>query len=344
MKNTKTFGLKIIGLVAILACTTAVVWAADSYFVEAVSSGPHFAGLNTAFPDSDNSLTVNFGEESPWDGPPQSIAFQSNRDGNNEIYVMNADGSDQTRLTFDSADDQRPDISPNGKQIAFSSRRVTETNPTGDSELFVMNSDGSDVTQLTFNSGIDSWARWSPNGKWIAFHSDAGGNFEIYVIRPDGSELTNVTNYSGLDQFPEWSPNGKQLAIRRDSALYLIDLDGSNAILLAASAGINQMASFSPSGKQLAFLSTREGYPSVFVMDAEAGSEQVNLTPKPDGIPASQWSSRAPDWSRNGQYIYFTGRRPETGSNEKIFVMNSDGTDPTQLTFASGNSAEAAVR
>lgn len=344
MKNTKTFGLRIIGSVAVLACTMAAVWAANSYFVETVSSSPHFAGIETVFPDSDNSFTVNVADVSSCDGPPSSIAFQSNREGNNEIYVMNPDGSDQIRLTEDPADDQRPDISPNGKQIVFSSRRVTETNPTGDFELFVMNADGNEITQLTFNSGVDSWARWSPNGKWIAFHSDASGNFEIYIIRPDGSELTNVTDYSGLDQFPEWSPNGKQLAIRRDSALYLVDLDGSNPIPLAVSAGFNQMASFSPSGKQIAFMSTREGYPSVFVMDTDGSSDQVNLTPKPDGIPASQWSSRAPAWSRNGQCIYFTGRRPETGANEKIYVMNPDGTDAAQLTLAAGNSAESAVR
>ncbi len=340
MKDTKTFGLRFIGSVAFLACALAIVWAANSYFVETVSSSPHFAETGTVLTDPDDIL----GEADPGDGPPHSIAFQSNRDGNNEIYVMNPDGSDQTRLTENSADDQRPDISPNGKQIAFSSRRVTETNPTGDFELFVMDSDGGDVTQLTFNSGIDSWARWSPNGKWIAFHSDASGNFEIYIVRPDGSELTNVTNYSGLDQFPEWSPNGKQLVIRRDSALYLLDLDGGESILLAASAGINQMASFSPDGKQIAFMSTREGYPSVFLMDAEPGSDPVNLTPKPDAVPASQWSSRAPDWSRNGKFIYFSGRRPETGANEKIFVMSADGTNIAQLTLAPGNSAESAVR
>ena len=105
------------------------------------------------------------------------------------------------------------------------------------------------------------------------------------------------------------------------------------------------MASWSPDGKKLAFLSTREGYPSVFVMDTD-GSNQVNLTPKPDGVLASAWSSRAPGWSRNGQYIYFTARRPEAGGNENIFVMNADGTEVTQLTFttAPGVSAEAAVR
>ena len=114
------------------------------------------------------------------------------------------------------------------------------------------------------------------------------GNFEIYVIRPDGTDLTRVTDYAGLDQFPEWSPNGKQLAIRRDIDLYLIDLDGSNPIQLTAGALINQMASWSPNGKKLAFLSTRDGYPSVFVMETD-GSNQVNLTPKPGDVPANAW-------------------------------------------------------
>ena len=275
-------------------------------------------------------------------GPPHSIAFHSNRDGNNEVYVMNPDGSDQTRLTFDSRNDQRPDVSPNGTQIVFVSNRITQMNPTGDFEIFVMNSVGTDVTQLTVNGVEDSWPRWSPNGQWIAFHSNVDGNFEIYVIRPDGTDLTRVTDYAGLDQFPEWSPNGKQLAIRRDIDLYLIDLDGSNPIQLTAGALINQMASWSPNGKKLAFLSTRDGYPAVFVMDTD-GNNQVNLTPKPDSVLASAWSSRAPGWSRNGQYIYFTGRRPETSITENILVMNADGTGETQLT-STGVNAEAAVR
>lgn len=282
------------------------------------------------------------GAQESFGGPPHSIAFGSNRDGNNEIYVMNPDGSDQTRLTFDSRNDQRPDISPNGQQIVFSSNRITETNPTGDFEIFLMNSDGSDVRQLTFNAADDSWPRWSPNGKWIAFHSNVDGNYEIYVVRPDGTDLTRVTDYPGLDQYPEWSPNGKQLAIRRDFELYLIDKDGSNPVQLTFTTPptINQMASWSPDGKQLAFLSTREGYPSVFVTDVD-GSNQINLTPRPDTV--SPWSSRAPGWSRNGQYIYFTGRRPETSVTENIFVMNADGTGVTQLTFT-GVNAEAAVR
>lgn len=304
-----------------------------------------FANTSNVQADPGSSSELVSDDADAFGGPPHSIAFQSNRDGNNEVYVMNPDGSDQTRVTMNSRNDQRPDVSPDGNQIVFVSNRITETNLSGDFEIFVMSSDGDagGVLQLTFNGAEDSWPRWSPNGKWIAFHSNVDGNFEIYVIRPDGTDLTRVTDYSGLDQFPEWSPNGKQLAIRRDTDVYLIDLDGYNPIQLTDEAiGINQMVSWSPDGKKLAFMSTRAGYPSVFVMDAD-GSNQVNLTPKPDDVLASAWSSRAPGWSRNGQQIYFTGRRPEISVNENIFVMNTDGTGVTQLT-SSGASAEAAVR
>lgn len=284
-------------------------------------------------------------------GPPHSIAFHSNSvlnpngSRNFEVYVMNPDGTDQTRITFDSRTDQQPDISPNGRQIVFCSTRITETNPEGDLEIFVMDADGGNVRQLTFNgAGIgDFWPRWSPNGKQIAFHSNVNGNFEIYLINGDGTDLTRVTDYSGVDQLPEWSPNGKQLSIRRDTDIYLIDIDGTNPIRLTEDAPLNQMASWSPNGKRIAFMSFRDGYCSVYVMNSD-GSDQTNLTPKPDGVPANQFCSRAPAWGRNGQQIYFSSFRPETNLFENIFVMNSDGGEVTRLTFDASTLSVAAVR
>jgi Tol biopolymer transport system component len=259
---------------------------------------------------------------------------------------MNPDGTDQTRLTFDDRTDQQPDISPNGRQIVFCSTRITDTNPEGDLEIFVMDADGGNVRQLTFNgTGIpDAWPRWSPNGKRIAFHSNVDGNFEIYTIEPNGDGLTRVTDYPGLDQFPEWSPNGKQLAVRRDTDIYLINIDGTDPIRLTNDAPVDQMASWSPNGKRIAFMSFRDGYCSVYVMNSSDGSEPTNLTPKPDGVPNNQFCSRAPAWSRNGQQVYFSSFRPETNLFENIFVMNSDGGDVTRLTFDASTLSVAAVR
>jgi len=284
-------------------------------------------------------------------GPPLSIAFHTNSvlnaDGtrNFEVYVMNPDGTDQTRITFDPRVDQQPDISPNGRHIVYCSTRITETNPEGDLEIFVMNADGSNPRQLTSNGvGInDAWPRWSPNGKQIVFHSNVDGNFEIYIINADGTDLTRVTDYSGVDQFPEWSPNGKRFAIRRDTDIYLINTDGSDPIQLTNNATLDQMASWSPNGKQIAFMSARDGYCSVYVMSSD-GSDQTNLTPKPDVVPASQFCSRAPAWARNGQQIYFSSFRPETNLFENIFVMNADGSNVTRLTFDESTLSVAAVR
>ena len=278
-------------------------------------------------------------------GPPHSIAFASNRDGNNEIYLMDQDGFNESRPSTHTitnpSNDQRPDISPDGSQIVFSSNRD------GNFEIFIMNFDGSNVRQLTSSVAPvnNSWPRWSPDGEWIAFQSGAGTNFQIYRIRPDGTFLTQVTTYAGLNQFPGWSPDGTRLAIRRDNDIYLIDsTDGANPVRLTSVGTINQMASFSPDGTRIAFMSNRAGNaPSVFIMDAN-GDNQVNFTPKPGGYPGT-WTSRAPAWSPNGQYVYFTAQRSvETGSlNEQIYVKPAGGGDETQLT-SEGANFEATVR
>jgi Tol biopolymer transport system component len=274
-------------------------------------------------------------------GPPSSIAFHSNRDGtSNHIYVMNADGSDQIPVTTGSSNNMRADISPDGTQIAFASNRSG-----GHFELFVMNSDGSHVRQLTSTpTGItNTWPRWSPNGEWIAFQSNVSGAFQIYAIRPDGSDLSQITD-SGINQFPAWSPDGTRLAVRRGLDIYVIDVTGaSDPVRLTSIGPLNQMPSWSPDGSQIAFMSTREqpgNYPSVFLMKAD-GSGQVNLTPKMDSGTGT-WSSRAPAWSPNGKYIYFTGIRPGM-LTEQIYVMGADGSNQMALT-AAGVNAEATVR
>jgi TolB protein len=283
----------------------------------------------------DPSLARAVGEHGG--GPPLSVAFQSSRDGNAEIYRMNADGSDQTRVTFHPAADAEPDLSPNGKHLVFASTR------SGNADIWVLDLRTGALVNLTNTAATEGWPRWSPNGKQIAFHSNRDGNFEIYVVNADGSGLTRVTTYGGVDQWPEWSPNGKTLALRRDMDVWTLELRTGALTQLTTHPALDQMAAWSPNGKQLAFMSLREGYCSVFLMDADGGG-QVNLTPKGSADAASAWCSRTPSWSTNGRRILFMSRRPSTAGDFEVFVMDADGSGQTRLTFAPGEDGVPTAR
>ncbi len=116
------------------------------------------------------------------------IAFSSHRDGNPEVYAMNANGSGQTNLTNDPAFDERPAFSPDGAKIAF------ESNRDGNGEVYVMNADGSNPKNVTNSPQSDATATFSPDGTKIAFASERdGGNRQIYVMDIDGSEVSRLT-------------------------------------------------------------------------------------------------------------------------------------------------------
>ena len=271
-------------------------------------------------------------------GPPGSIVFHSARDGNplRKIYVMNADGSGLRAITDGPGNDLWPDLSPDGRFVAFASNR------TGNNEIFVADLGGGTLVNVSNDGGDDNWPRWSPNGRRIAFHSNRDGNYNLYTVNADGADLRRVTTDPALDQWPDWSPDGKQLAFRRGMDVYVLDADGEEQNvrrLTNLPATIDQMPVWSPNGKQIAFMSLREGYPSVFLMSAEGDTPEhpaVNLTPKDPADPASAWLSRAPAWSKNGQQIYFMSFRPSTGGDVEIFVMNADGTGVTRLTYSAG--------
>src|SRR5919108_438770 len=158
-------------------------------------------------------------------GENGKIAFTSTRDGNPEIYVMNADGSEQTRLTNYPSLDVYPSWSPDGTKIAF----------VRDSYIFVMDPFG--FGQKKLGDGVVGWfPDWSPDGTKIAFHklsSPASVTNEIYVVNADGSGLKNISNDPALDySAPSWSPDGTKIAFHRapndeSGEIHLMNADGS---------------------------------------------------------------------------------------------------------------------
>ena len=240
-------------------------------------------------------------------GVPGSVAFFSARDGNNEIYVMDPDGSRPLRITNNPASDVDPDISTNGRDIVFTSNRG------GNNDIYIVDSHDGTVENLTNNPANDGWARWAPDGQHIVFHSNRDGNFELYMMNRDGSDPVRLTDYPGVDQYPEWSPNGQEIAFRRDVDIYVLDVASGQTRRLTDAPPLNQMPSWSPNGKQLAFMSTRTGYISVFLMNAD-GSNQRNLTPKNPGDLDGDWISRAPSWSTSGRRDLLHVVPPEHGS------------------------------
>jgi Tol biopolymer transport system component len=137
-----------------------------------------------------------------------TIAFHSNREGDFEIFVMNADGSRVTQLTHNTYQEFDPIWSPNGHQIAFARFGANG----GDGEIVVINEDGSGEKILTNNELFDFPGAWSHDGKRIAFTSDRDGDLEVYVMNADGSGVTQLTHNDFTSDIPTaWSPNGKQI-------------------------------------------------------------------------------------------------------------------------------------
>jgi Tol biopolymer transport system component len=158
------------------------------------------------------------------------IAFQSDRDGNWEIYLIDITQSDDpVRLTDDPAADTRPTWSPDGSRIAFASERG------GDRDIYVMDVDGSaPETRLTDLGSSANDPAWSPDGSRIAFSTvDETGFRQIYAVSADGTVTEALTDAALPSHSPAWSPDGEMIAFSRQDAIWTMSSDGTNPILFA---------------------------------------------------------------------------------------------------------------
>ncbi|NMC30171.1 MAG: substrate-binding domain-containing protein [Pelolinea sp.] len=246
---------------------------------------------------------------------PCMIAFDSDRDGNREIYVMDPDGKNTVNLTNNPADDFGPAWSPDGQEIAFVSNRENEQG--GGQYIYIMNADGSDVRQLTTGNNSDH-PDWSHDGSAIVFSSDANGNNEIYVIKADGGvEPTNLTNSDVQDTQPTWSPDGSKIAWLSGSDgnwdIFVMYADGSNIKQLTDNGKVTDVA-WTIDNQIFSYWENQENGCFNCVMDAD-GSNVIDAGGK------GEMQRYIPFWTLNGDRVELVSVSLN-GSDEEIYLVS----------------------
>lgn len=268
------------------------------------------------------------------------IVFHSDRDGDIDIYLMDADGSNVQRLTEAEGRDFEPHWSPDGSTIVFSSDRDDPDN----AQLYLMDADGANQRRLPSPLVDDQvGGRWSPDGQWILFHSnplvDGLPRFEIYKIRPDGSDLTQLTNTPGNNFMGDWSPDGERITFvsQRDGnrQIYVMDADGSNQVRLTGGNWEHSLPRWSPDGQQIIFESDRSGSAyGLYLIDAPDG-------PVTDGAQESTvtmltfpgFNHSTPAWVGDGDWLIISSDRDSTNLiNWELYLFKADGSEIYRLT------------
>jgi Tol biopolymer transport system component len=278
------------------------------------------AALAAALPLARTSAQQTSAQQSPakQQSPNGKIVFQSTQGGDgfvNDIYVMDADGKHQTRLTDDPADDTSAAWSPQGDKIAFLSARRGNGY-----ELYLMNADGSNQHPLRDASPVVPFDFvWSPDGTRLAYSDGT----DAYVVAADGTGApVNVSAYKPAgtrDQEPSWSPNGGQLVVRSInincggcSDLHVVNaFDGADRYALITGPGFDQAARWSPAGNLIAYEGDRGGR-DIYVTRADGTGAETKVSGGVGSFGGAEWS---PDGTR----LAFKS----TSSN--AYVVNSDG-------------------
>ena len=281
---------------------------------------PKPAVLRRAAHEFADELLKAFGERPVF---TTKIVFVSDRDGNDELYMMDYDGENQTRLTFNKVVDYMPAWSMDAQTIAYTSYRG------GNADLYLFRLyEGRNSAVAT--TGTNFAPSFAPDGKRLAFCSTQDGNAEIYSAQSDGSGLRRLTFNKSIDTSPTWSPTSREIAFTSDRGgtpqIYAMDAEGSNVRRVSFGGTYHDQPAWSPAGDQIAYVSRVDQVFDLYVLNLRS-SQIIKLT---EGNARNE----SPAWSPDGRHLVFSSSLP--GTNQ-IYGIDYDGAGLRRLTSLGNN-------
>lgn len=259
------------------------------------------------------------------------VVFQSNRTGTQQVWMMDADGTNLAQITHEESGAETPKWSPDGRSILYATYVGEDNN-----DLFLVDADGTNRRQLTDGPGYDGHPSWSSDGMRIIFNSDrttptpglgwSDRWHEIFSISASGDDLRQHTHLRSICTYPSFSPDQQRIAYRkvtqsagmawdltlieRNSEIFVAESDGSNERNLSDSAAFDGWPAWSPDGEFIVFSSNRAGPANtgqLYLVRADgSGLRQVTFGP---------WSHAQPAWSADGLAL-FAYQHQETSEYE----------------------------
>lgn len=245
-----------------------------------------------------------------------TLVVHSDRDGDNEIYLLDCGLGKIRRLTDNDASDRYPSWSPDRERIVFVSDRD------GNPEIYVINADGSDAERLTENPGSDTFPAWSPDNTSIAFFSRAGGVDNIWLLDLITGTHRSLTDYEdGTGGTITFSPDGKKIFFGYEKLekykIYMLDLpDGTPREIIAHARDKSRLSCIvDPEGLALLYVSGTGNQEDVWLSYVEDGRfKHITKNTAPD---------HSPSFTADGEGIVFSSRRD--GDNWQLYTTSRKG-------------------
>jgi Tol biopolymer transport system component len=252
------------------------------------------------------------------------IVFVSSKNGNEDIFIMETDGSGLKQLTQSTSKDAYPSPSPDGKKIAYTA------DIGGYWQIMVMDWDGENKVQLTDDPVRSGYPTWSFDGRYIYYEVENEGDWEIYRMNSDGSSTKRLTfNPDEYDWHPFAHPYRHKViyesGVGGHEDIYIMDYDGDNVEKISESDARKRVPCMSVDGEYIVFMGYEGETRFVYIMDGDGeGISKISERP----------NSEHPFISPDNRAIVFNSY---VDGQSEIFIINIDGSGETRLTSIPGD-------